>query len=63
MFFIIITENLKNTSSLSEIIYLKLEAVFFSAVFSNFWIDILHQSVPLHQHVCEGGTCENANNL
>ena len=34
--------------------------MFFSTVCFQFWVDKLHQGVPLHQHVSEGGAGENS---
>ena len=43
--------------------YLELQPMLFLAVFLYLWIHPLHQGVSLHQHVCEGGACEDADNL
>ena len=42
---------------------LELDSVAFSAVFSDSGVDELHQGVPLHQHVREGGAREDPHNL
>ena len=42
---------------------LKLQPMFLFAVFLYLGIHPLHQSVPLHQHVCEGGAREDPDNL
>ena len=34
-----------------------------SAVLLDLGVDVLHQRVPLHQHVGEGGACEDAHHL
>ena len=43
--------------------YLVLESVLFPAVLLDLGVDVLHQAVPLHQHVRERGTCEDPHNL
>ena len=43
--------------------YLELQPMLFLAVFLYLWIHPLHQGVSLHQHVCERGACEDADNL
>ena len=35
----------------------------FPAVLLDLRVDVLHQAVPLHQHVRERGTCEDPHNL
>ena len=37
--------------------------MFFSTVCFQFWVDKLHQGVPLHQHVSEGGAGEDPHNF
>ena len=43
--------------------YLVLESVLFPAVLLDLGVDVLHQAVPLHQHVSEGGAREDSHNL
>ena len=43
--------------------YLKLQAMLLSTILLDLWIDPLHQSVPLHQHVGEGGAGEDTDDL
>ena len=43
--------------------HLVLEAVFLTTVLLDLRVDVLHQSVPLHQHVSEGRACEDPDNL
>ena len=40
-----------------------LQAVLLSAVLFYLGVDVLHQSVSLHQHVSEGGAGEDSHNL
>ena len=43
--------------------YLKLQAMLLSTILLDLWIDPLHQRVPLHQHVGEGGAGEDTDDL
>ena len=43
--------------------HLVLEAVFLATVLLDLRVDVLHQRVPLHQHVGEGGAGEDSDNL
>jgi hypothetical protein len=43
--------------------YLIFKAVFLPAIFFDLGIDVLHEGVPLHQHVCEGGAGEDSHHL
>ena len=43
--------------------HLVLQPVLLPAVLLDLGVDILHQGVPLHQHVSEGGAREDSDNL
>ena len=43
--------------------HLVLQPVLLPAVLLDLGVDILHQGVPLHQHVSESGACEDPDNL
>ena len=43
--------------------YLVLKPMFLPAVLLDLGVDVLHQGVPLHQHVREGGAREDPHNL
>ena len=43
--------------------YLVLKPMFLPAVLLDLGVDVLHQRVPLHQHVGEGGACKDAHHL
>ena len=47
----------------SHVHHLVLETMFFSTVLLDLGVDILHQGVPLHQHVREGRAREDPDNL
>ncbi len=55
----------KDTGSLNNSImsYLIFKAMFLPAIFFDLGIDVLHEGVPLHQHVCEGGAGEDPHHL
>ena len=42
---------------------LVLQPVLLTAVLLDLGVDVLHQRVPLHQHVSEGGTGEDTHHL
>jgi hypothetical protein len=50
----------QNNSALSYLIF---KAMFLPAIFFDLGIDVLHEGVPLHQHVCEGGAGEDPHHL
>ena len=52
-----------NTGDTLDRNHLVLESVLFPAVLLDLGVDVLHQAVPLHQHVRERGTCEDPHNL
>ena len=58
-----IERNLKKSTSLPNNNNLVLKPMLFPAVLLDLGVDVLHQAVPLHQHVSEGGACEDSHNL
>ena len=55
--------NVSSPDPPSHVHHLILKAVFFSTVLLDLGVDILHQGVPLHQHVREGRAREDPDNL
>jgi hypothetical protein len=47
----------------SVLFYLIFKAMFLPAIFFDLGIDVLHEGIPLHQHVCEGGAGEDPHHL
>ena len=53
----------KSWASVTQTTYLKLQAVFFTTVFLDFGVNVLHQSITFHKHVSKSWTCEDAHNF